>query len=101
MGLLERATMTIPLRERVYRTEAIVIRRNEVGEADRILTVYTPHLGKLRIIARGVRKPTSHLAGHVEPFARTTMQLARGQSLDILTQIETVAAFRHLREDLG
>lgn len=90
----------IPVRERVYRTEAIVIRRSEIGEADRLLTLYTPHRGKLRVIAKGVRKPTSHLAGHVEPFARTMMLLAKGQNLDVVTQSETVAAYRRLREDL-
>ena len=92
--------MSATARERVYRTEAIVIRRHEVGEADRILTLYTPHRGKLRVIARGVRKVTSHLGGHVEPFARVMMLLAKGQSLDIVTQSETVAAYRALREDL-
>jgi DNA repair protein RecO (recombination protein O) len=88
------------VRERIYRTEAIVIRRIEIGEADRLLTLYTPHRGKLRVIAKGVRKPTSHLGGHVEPFARTMMLLAKGQSLDIVTQSETIAANRHLRESL-
>jgi DNA repair protein RecO (recombination protein O) len=47
-----------------------------------------------------VRKPTSHLGGHVEPFARTMMLLAKGQNLDIVTQSETIAAYRHLREGL-
>lgn len=93
-------SVNIPVRERVYRTEAIVIRRIEIGEADRLLTIYTPHRGKLRVIAKGVRKPTSHLAGHVEPFARTMLQLAKGQTLDVVTQSETVAANRHLRESL-
>lgn len=92
--------MNTSVRERVYRTEAIVIRRSEIGEADRLLTLYTPHRGKLRVIAKGVRKPTSHLAGHLEPFARTMMLLAKGQSLDIVTQSETVAANRYLRESL-
>ena len=92
--------MSSQVRERVYRTEAIVIRRSEIGETDRLLTLYTPLRGKLRVIAKGARKPTSHLAGHVEPFARLMMLLAKGASLDIVTQSETVAAFRHLREDL-
>lgn len=92
--------MSTPVRERIYRTEAIVIRRSELGEADRLLTLYTPHRGKLRVIAKGVRKPTSHLGGHVEPFARTMMLLAKGQSLDVVTQSETIAANRHLRESL-
>jgi len=77
-----------------------VIRRSEIGEADRLLTLYTPHRGKLRVIAKGVRKPTSHLGGHVEPFAQTMMLLAKGQNLDIVTQSETIAANRHLRESL-
>jgi DNA repair protein RecO (recombination protein O) len=87
-------------RVRVYTTEAVVLRRLNLGEADRILTLYTPNEGKLRAIAKGVRRPSSRFAGHLEPFSRTLVQLARGRELDVVTQTETQEAFRYLREDL-
>jgi DNA repair protein RecO (recombination protein O) len=87
-------------RERLYRTEAIVLKRSDFGEADRLLTLYTPRLGKTRAIAKGVRKPTSRKSGHVELFTHSQLLIAKGRNLDIVTQAETVHAFRALREDL-
>ena len=87
-------------RERLYRTEAVVLRRQDIGEADRLLTLYTPGMGKLRVIAKGARKPTSRKAGHLELFLHSTLLVARGHALDIVTQADTVNAFRALREDL-
>jgi recombinational DNA repair protein (RecF pathway) len=68
-------------RERLYRTEAIVLRRSDLGEADRLLTLYTPEWGKLRVIAKGVRKPTSRKSGHVELFTHSRLLIARGRNL--------------------
>ncbi|MCL4507574.1 MAG: DNA repair protein RecO [Chloroflexi bacterium] len=87
-------------RVRLYASEAIVIRHSNYGEADRILTIMTPELGKLRVIAKGVRKITSRKAGHVELFTRVRLLLARGRTFDIISQAETVEAYRPLREDL-
>jgi DNA repair protein RecO (recombination protein O) len=87
-------------RERLYRTEAIVLKRSDFGEADRLLTLYTPGLGKIRVIAKGARKPTSRKSGHVELFTHSQLLIARGRNLDIVTQAETLHAFRPLREDL-
>src|SRR5919112_1559720 len=89
------------MRSHVYRTEAVVLRRTDYSEADRILTLYTPRFGKRRAIAKGVRKTTSRLAGHVELFTRVELLLAEGRNLDIVTQAEIVAPYRALREDLG
>jgi DNA repair protein RecO (recombination protein O) len=89
------------MRSHVYRTEAVVLRRTDYSEADRILTLYTPRFGKRRAIAKGVRKTTSRLAGHVELFTRVQLLLAEGRNLDIVTQAEIVAPYRALREDLG
>lgn len=86
--------------ERVYRTEVIVLRRHDLGETDRILTLYTRSRGKVRAVAKGVRKPTSRKAGHVELFMCTDMLLAEGRTLDVVTQVEGVNAFLPLREDL-
>ncbi len=87
-------------RERLYRTEAVVLRRSDLGEADRLLTLYTPEWGKLRVIAKGVRKPTSRKSGHLELFTHSRLLIARGRNLDIVTQAETIHSFRPLREDL-
>lgn len=92
--------MTRTSRERVYRTEAIILRRRNWGEADRILTLFSPQRGKFRAKAVGVRKPRSRKAGHLEPFMRTLVLLARGRELDIITQAETVESYRAVREDL-
>ncbi|HSR31800.1 MAG TPA: DNA repair protein RecO [Anaerolineae bacterium] len=87
-------------RERVYRTEAIVLRRTDFGEADRLLTVFTPQRGKLRLVAKGARKPTSRKSGHVELFSHGQFLVAVGRELDILTQAETLEPYLALREDL-
>jgi DNA repair protein RecO (recombination protein O) len=90
----------MPSRERVYRTEAVVLRRQELGEADRLLTIYTPGHGKLRVVAKGVRRPRSRKAGHLELFSRGDLLLARGHDLDIVTQAEALDLFPGLRDDL-
>ncbi len=89
-----------PAHERLYRTEAVILRRQDIGEADRLLTLYTPESGKLNAIAKGVRKPASRKAGHLELFIHSQLLVARGQSLDIITQAETIHSFRPLRENL-
>lgn len=86
---------------RTYRTEALVLHQLRTGEADRILTLYTPGLGKTRAVARGVLRPTSHLAGHLEPFSRSTLLIARARNLDIVTQAETAESFPQVRGDLA
>lgn len=87
-------------RERTYRTEAIVLRRTDFGEADRLLTLFTRDFGKLKAIAKGARKPQSRKTGHVELFMRTKFLIAKGQDIDIITQAEMVEAYPALREDL-
>lgn len=87
-------------RPHVYRTEAIILRRFDFGEADRILTLATPRYGKLRALAKGVRRPTSRMAGHLEPFTRSALLLAVGRELDLVTQAQTLDAYRQAREDL-
>ncbi len=85
------------LSERIYRTEAVVLRRADLGEADRILTLYTPAYGKVRAVAKGVRKPASKLGGHLDLFTRSKLLLARGRNLDVVTGAETLDAYRGLR----
>jgi DNA repair protein RecO (recombination protein O) len=87
-------------RERTYQTEAVILRRRNWGEADRILTLFTPQRGKIRVRAAGVRKPASRKAGHLELFHRASLYLAKGRDFDIVTQAESVEAYPRLREDL-
>lgn len=86
--------------ERLYRTEGIVIRRRDQGEADRVLTMCTP-LGKIEAIAKGARKLRSRKAGHVELFSRSNFVISRVRnSWDIVSQAETIEAHELLRNDL-
>src|SRR5215211_4788568 len=87
------------MRERVYRTEAVILRRSDFGEADRLLTLITP-LGKRRVVAKGARKTTSRLAGHIELFTHASLLLAIGRNLDIVTQSVILHSFDRLRGDL-
>ena len=87
-------------RPRTYTTEGIVLKQMPLGEADRILTIYTPDLGKLRAVARSVRRPKSRIAGHLEPLTRTRVSISEGRSLDHIGEAETLRSYRRLREDL-
>jgi DNA repair protein RecO (recombination protein O) len=83
-----------------YSTTAIVLKRTDVGEADRILTLFTPHKGKVHVIAKGVRRFTSKRAGHLELLSHSQLQMALGRNLDIVTQAEVRENFLHLRSEL-
>jgi DNA repair protein RecO (recombination protein O) len=87
------------MRDRIYRTEAVIIRRSDFGEADRMITLITPQ-GKRRVVAKGARKTTSRLAGHIELFTHAAMMLAVGRNLDIITQSSILHSFDNLRADL-
>ncbi len=85
---------------RTYQTEAIIIKKIKLGEADRILTLYTPHLGKIQGVAKGVRRPRSKLAGHLELITHSQVSLARGRNLDTITGSQTIDSFLPLKSDL-
>lgn len=78
-----------------------MLRTMKLGEADRIITFLTPEHGKVRAVAKGVRKPKSKLAGRLEPMTRVALLLWRGRELDIVNQAEVLDAFRSVREDLS
>jgi DNA repair protein RecO (recombination protein O) len=85
---------------RSYRAQAIVLSHIEYGEADRILKLFTLEKGKISAIAKGVRKIRSRKAGHLQPFTRVDLFLAKGRNLDIITQAETIDPYSGLRGDL-
>jgi DNA repair protein RecO (recombination protein O) len=90
----------VPFPDRVYRTLAVVLRRSDLGEADRILTLFTRDYGKIKAVAKGARKPQSKKAGHVELFAEIDVLLSQGRSLEVVSQVEMQEAFPRIREDL-
>ncbi len=87
-------------RIRAYRTEAIVLSRTDYGEADRILTLFTPDHGKVRAIARGARRLTSRTGSHIELFHHIQVVLAEGRNLEVLTQAEAVSSRHRIRDNL-
>jgi DNA repair protein RecO (recombination protein O) len=89
----------VPIPRR-YTTEAIVLSRFDLGEADRVLTLITPGIGKLKAIAKGIRRPTSRIGGSLEPFAELTVALARGRTFDVVTQVSVGHAWLDLRDSL-
>ncbi|WP_182523707.1 DNA repair protein RecO [Nocardioides dongkuii] len=77
----------------LYRDEAIVLRTHKLGEADRIITLLTRHHGRVRAVAKGVRRTSSRFGSRLEPFTHVDLQLAEGRNLDTITQAETLSLF--------
>ncbi len=77
----------------LYRDEAVVLRTQKLGEADRIVTFLTRHTGRVRAVGKGVRRTKSKFGSRLEPFMQVDVQFARGRSLDVVTQAETMAPY--------
>ena len=84
----------------LYRDEAVVLRTYKLGEADRIVVLLTRARGKVRAVAKGVRKTKSKFGSRLEPTSHVAVQLYEGRELDIVTQAETIDQFRAVRDDL-
>jgi DNA repair protein RecO (recombination protein O) len=84
----------------LYREVGIVLRTMRLGEADRIVTMVTKDRGKVRAVAKGVRKTKSRFGSRLEPLMHVSLQCYEGRSLDTITQVETIDHFRAIREDL-
>lgn len=87
-------------RSRIYRTDAIVLSRRDWREADRLVTLLSPVVGKQRVVAPGARKPQTRKSGHLELFTRGHYVLAKGRTFDIITQAETVDYFPQLHASM-
>ena len=85
---------------RTYSASSIVLKRIDLGEKDRILTLYTREHGKLSAVAKGARRPGSKLAGASEPFTYSKLFLAIGMNLDVVAQAEIKESFPHIRTDI-
>lgn len=84
----------------LYRIEGIVLRRRNLGEADRLVTVLSRDRGKMGVAARGARRPRSRLGGRLEPPTRFRALVAEGRTLDVISQVEVLEAYTALRTDL-
>jgi DNA repair protein RecO (recombination protein O) len=85
----------------LYRDQGVVVRTIKLGEADRIVTLLTRSQGKVRAVAKGIRKTASRFGARLEPTSHVALQCYRGRELDIVTQVETIDAHRALREHYG
>ncbi|MGI9599176.1 MAG: DNA repair protein RecO [Acidimicrobiales bacterium] len=84
----------------LYRDEAVVLRTYKLAEADRIVVLFSRGRGKVRAVAKGVRRTKSKFGSRLEPGSIVQLQLYEGRNLDIITQAERVVAFTNLRSDL-
>lgn len=82
------------------KTKGIIIKRTNYGEADRILTILSERFGKIKAIAKGVRKISSHMAGSLEPFMLVDLQLHEGKTFYIVTGASIIADFPSLHKNL-
>ena len=85
----------------LYRDTGVVLRTYKLGEADRIVVLMTAEHGKVRAVAKGVRKTKSRFGGRLEPLSHVSLLLYEGRELDMVTQAESIDHFRALRDDLG
>lgn len=83
-----------------YVDEGIVLARRNFSEADRILSVFSKTHGRVSLLAKGVRKPSSRKRGHIEVFNRIKFQGQKGRGLDIMTEAEIIDSFEVVRKDL-
>jgi len=83
-----------------FSDQAIVIKRHNYAEADRIVTLFTLRRGKIAAIAKGVRKSISRKAPHIEPFSHTKLFFANTRGMPLITQAETLNSFPHIRDNL-
>lgn len=84
-----------------YRTEGVILKRTNFGEADKLLTLFSKHFGKIRLLAKGIRKPKSRKGGNLELFNWVKIYVAKGRNLDLVTEVEVVKPFRKWRKDLS
>ena len=86
----------------VYRDEAVVLRTHKLGEADRIVTLLTKRHGKVRAVAKGVRRTASKFGARLEPFMVADLQLYEGRTLDVITQAESLGSYgAQITQDYG
>src|SRR3989339_135105 len=83
----------------LYKTRGIVIKSIPFEEAGKLVTVFTKDFGKVKVIAKGAKRPTSKFGGRLEPLTVLDLSIAEGRNLDILSQCETVETFQSVRSN--
>jgi DNA repair protein RecO (recombination protein O) len=83
----------------IYRDEGVVLGAIKLGEADRIITLYTRGNGKVRAVAKGIRKTKSRFGGRLEPFTHADLLIYRGRNLDTITSVDIITSFHAVRAD--
>src|SRR5918911_4675878 len=83
----------------LYKDEGVVLKTIKLGEADRIVTLFTRHNGKVRAVAKGIRKTKSRFGGRLEPFTRAQLVVYRGRTLDTVTSADILTSFKEVRDD--
>lgn len=84
----------------VYGTEGIIVKRKNFGEADRLLTVVTPFKGRIKVVAKGVRRITSRRGGNVEMLNKVKLHIFQGKGMPVLTEAESLETFPKIKNDL-
>lgn len=82
----------------IYKTQGIIVKRTDLGETDRLLTIYTKDFGKLLVRAKAIKKSQAKLKGHLELFIHSYLMLAQGKNFDIITNAETIESFPELHK---
>lgn len=82
-----------------YKTSGIILKSIKLGEADKIITIYSDSHGKISAVAKGIRRTKSKFGSRLEPFTYARLLLFKGRSLDIITQVEIASSFKEIRED--
>lgn len=85
---------------KIYKTPAIILKRKNFGEADKILTIFSLHSGKIKVLAKGVRKINSRRGGSLEIFNCCRFVLRRGKDFDLISEVEPILTFREWRKNL-
>ena len=85
---------------RSFSDEAVVLKKQDFGEADRILTLFTKGHGKMKVLAKGVRRPTSRKGGNLDLLNHVTIFVNKGRSLDLVTQAQSINTFYHLKKEI-
>jgi len=88
------------VREKTYKSEGIVLKRTNFGEADKIVTIYSKHYGKVTLLAKGIRRMTSRKRGNLELFNQVVFFASKGKGMDIVTETELLDSFSSWRKDL-
>ena len=92
--------LSVVLTRKSYKTEGVILKSSNFSEADKILTIFTKHFGKVSVIAKGIRRITSRKGGNLELFNQVRIFVAKGKNMDIVTEVEVINSFSNWRKNL-